>query len=114
MLSSQGTEAGSGTNVERIGGGVSAPVLLQAPDPEYSEQARKAKVSGTVLVKLIVDEHGIPANVRVVRGLGYGMDEKAVAAVSAYRFRPALKDGWPVKVEMNVQVNFQIFTKPSA
>lgn len=98
-----------GGGLRRIGSGVSAPVVLFAPEPEFSEEARKAKVSGNVLVYLQVDALGRPTHVRVLRGIGLGLDEKAVAAVRAYKFKPALENGQPVAVEMNVEVNFQIF-----
>ena len=108
-----GIGVGSGGNmgggVRRIGGGVSAPVVLFAPEPEFSEEARKAKVAGNVLVYLQVDAQGRPTHVRVLRGIGLGLDEKAVAAVKAYKFKPAMENGQPVAVEMNVEVNFQIF-----
>ena len=108
-----GIGAGSGGNmgggVRRIGGGVSAPVVLFAPEPEFSEEARKAKVAGNVLVYLQVDTTGHPVHVRVLRGIGLGLDEKAVEAVRQYKFKPAMENGKPVPVEMNVEVNFQIF-----
>jgi protein TonB len=88
---------------------VSAPVLTYQVDPEYSEEARKAKFMGVVTVNLIVDERGNPKNVRVLRGAGMGLDEKAKEAVMQYRFRPAMEGGKPVPVELNVEVNFQIF-----
>jgi len=96
----------------RIGGNVSAPVVLKQAEPEFSEQARKAKVNGNVLVHLIVDERGLPQDIKVVRGIGMGLDENAVEAVKKYRFKPAMREGIPVKVEMNIQINFQIFDKP--
>jgi protein TonB len=88
---------------------VSAPEVLYHPEPEFSEEARKSKVSGNVLVYLQVDELGRPTHVRVLRGLGMGLDEKAIEAVRQYKFRPAMEDGHPVAVEMNVEVNFQIY-----
>jgi TonB family protein len=93
----------------RIGGNVSAPVLLKQAYPEFSDQARRKKVNGDVLLHFIVDEQGIPQDVKVVRGLGMGLDENAIKAVKQYRFRPAMREGVAVKVEMNVSVNFQIF-----
>jgi protein TonB len=78
-------------------------------DPEFSEEARKAKFMGNVLVNLIVDTHGMPQNVHVLRGVGMGLDDKALAAVRQYRFRPAMESGKPVPVELNVEVDFQIF-----
>lgn len=93
----------------RIGGNVSAPVLLKQAEPEFSDQARRKKVNGEVTVHFIVDEQGIPQDVKVVHGLGMGLDENAIKAVKQYRFKPAMREGVPVKVEMNVSVNFQIF-----
>jgi protein TonB len=104
-----GSGGGTGGGVRRIGGGVSAPRVLFAPEPEFSEEARKAKVAGNVLVYLQVDPNGKPTHVRVLRGIGMGLDEKAVEAVSQYKFKPAMEDGKPVTVEMQVEVNFQIF-----
>ena len=108
-----GIGSGSGGNMggglRRIGGGVSAPIVLFAPEPEFSEEARKAKAAGNVLVYLQVDAQGRPTHVHVLRGIGLGLDEKAVEAVRQYKFKPALEDGKPVPVEMNVEVNFQIF-----
>jgi protein TonB len=95
--------------VRKIGGGVSAPVVIYQVDPEFSEEARKAKFMGIVTVNLWVDQKGLPENVHVVRGVGMGLDEKAVAAVKQYKFKPALEGGKPVTVEMNIEVNFQIF-----
>jgi protein TonB len=109
-----GVGAGSGGNmgggIRRIGGGVSAPEVLFAPEPEFSEEARKSKVSGNVLVYLQVNEQGRPVHVRVLRGLGMGLDEKALEAVRQYRFKPAMEEGRPVAVEMNVEVNFNIYS----
>ena len=104
-----------GQPIERIGrNGVSAPIVLFAPEPEFSKEARKDKISGRVLIYLQVSPDGLPDHVRVLRGVGYGLDEKAMEAVRSYRFKPAMKDGAPVRVEMNVEVNFQVYDrKPS-
>jgi protein TonB len=109
-----GLGPGSGGNyggggLRKIGGGVSSPVVIFQVDPEFSEEARKAKFMGVVLVNLIVDQHGMPQNVHVLRGVGMGLDGKAVDAVKLYKFRPAMEAGKPVAVELNVEVNFQIF-----
>lgn len=103
-----GSGGGMGGGVFRIGGGVSAPMILSKTEPEYSEEARKAKYQGTVVLMIIVDDKGMPQNIRVVRPLGLGLDEKAIEAVQKWRFRPALKDGRPVKVEATVEVNFRL------
>jgi protein TonB len=111
--SGSGLGPGSGGNygggVRRIGGGVSAPVVIYQVDPEFSEEARKAKFMGVVTVNLIVDDKGLPKNVHVLRGVGMGLDEKAVEAVRQYKFHPAMEGGKPVPVELNIEVNFQIF-----
>jgi protein TonB len=108
-----GLGPGSGGNygggLRKIGGGVSSPVVIYQVEPEFSEEARKAKFMGVVLVNLIVDSHGLPQNVHVLRGVGMGLDQKAVDAVRQYRFKPAMEGGKPVPVELNVQVDFQIF-----
>jgi protein TonB len=108
-----GLGPGSGGNygggLRRIGGGVSEPQLIFKVDPEFSEEARKAKFMGIVLVNLVVDQNGLPQNVHLVRGVGMGLDEKAIEAVKQYRFKPARENGKPVAVQLNVEVNFQIF-----
>jgi len=91
------------------GGPMIAPQVLFAPEPEFSETARKNKVSGYVLVALTIDATGRPTDIHVVHGLGSGLDEKAVEAVSHYKFKPAMQNGHPVPVAMNVNVDFQIF-----
>jgi protein TonB len=104
-----GSGGNTGGGPRRIGGGVSAPVLIYSVEPEFSEEARKAKVAGNVLVNLWVDTNGNPSHVHVIRGVGMGLDENAVKAVQQYRFKPAMENGKPVLVELNVEVNFQIF-----
>jgi protein TonB len=104
-----GSGGNTGGGPRRIGSGVSAPVLIFSVEPEFSEEARRAKAAGNVLVNLWVDEKGNPMHVHAIRGIGLGLDEKAVAAVKLYKFKPAMENGKPVTVEMNVEVNFQIF-----
>lgn len=104
-----GSGGNTGGGAYQIGGDVSAPQLVYQVDPEFSEEARKAKFQGEVLVHLIVDATGRPTQVRVIRPVGMGLDEKAREAVAQYKFKPARKGGQPVPVELNVAVNFQIF-----
>jgi periplasmic protein TonB len=98
-----------GGGVMHQGAGVSPPVVIYAVDPEFSDEARRAKYQGVCLVALIVDEQGNPTHVHVERSIGLGLDEKAVEAVKQYRFKPAYYRGRPVAVEMIVVVNFRIF-----
>jgi TonB family protein len=95
--------------LQRIGGDVSSPLLIYKVDPEFTQEARKAKASGIVLVNFVVDRSGLPQNVHVIRGIGNGLDAKAVEAVSQYKFKPAMRAGKPVPVALNVEVNFQVF-----
>jgi protein TonB len=96
-----------GVSVRKVGGGVTAPVPIQMSAPEYTKEAKKAKFQGIVLVGLIVDANGLPQNVHVLRGVGMGLDEKAVDAVKQYKFKPAMEGDKPVPVEVNLEVNFQ-------
>ncbi len=98
----------TGGGYPKIGGGVSAPELIYKVEPDYSEEARKARISGNVVVYLVVDESGRATHLRVLRSLGMGLDEKAIEALRQYRFKPAMQNGHPVATEINVEVNFQI------
>ena len=104
-----GKGGGIGGGIFRVGGGVSAPRALFAPDPEYSEEARKAKYQGVVVLWLIVGPDGRPRDMKVVRSLGMGLDQKALDAVKQWKFEPAMKDGKPVAVQINVEVNFRLY-----
>lgn len=103
-----GTGGGYGGGVMSVGGGVSAPVLIHAAEPEFTQQARQANFQGTVSVQLIVDAQGNPQDVRVTRPLGMGLDQKAVEAVRQYKFRPSMYQGRPVAVQMIVEVDFHL------
>jgi TonB family protein len=89
-------------------GGTPAPVLIFKHEPQYTPEALKAKLQGTVLVSLVIDEEGRPQNIRVVRGLGMGLDEKAIEAVSTWWFEPGYGAGLPIAVPARVEVNFRI------
>jgi protein TonB len=104
-----GSGGGIGGGVFKVGGGISAPQALSTPDPEYTEEARRAKTQGTCILWLIVDAEGRPRDIRIVRGLGFGLDAKAIEAVKQWRFEPALKDGKPVNVQISVEVGFRLF-----
>jgi TonB family protein len=104
-----GHGGGYGGGAYRIGNGVSAPKALETPDPEYSEEARKAKYQGVVVLWLVVGPDGKPHDIRVSRPLGMGLDQKAIEAVQHWRFEPAMKDGRPVAVQINVEVNFRLY-----
>jgi bla regulator protein BlaR1 len=95
--------------IYHIGGDVSAPKLIFAPDPEFTEKARRAKYQGVCVISTVVDAQGNPTQVLVVRHLGMGLDKKAVEAVKKYRFTPAMRLGNPVAVQVNIEVNFRVY-----
>jgi len=100
-----------GGGLRHVGDGVSAPVLVNKVEAEFSDEARRAKYEGTVVVSLIVDANGNPQNVHVVRHLGMGLDEKAIEAVQKYKFKPSIdqKTHQPVPVPVNVEVRFRLY-----
>jgi protein TonB len=103
-----GEGGGVGGGVYKVGGGVTAPALLFKVEPEYSEEARKAKYQGTVLLYIEVDPSGRATNIKVARSLGLGLDEKAMEAVRKWKFKPGYKDGKPVTVAATIEVNFRL------
>ena len=94
--------------------GVTSPIPTYKIDPQYSEEARKAKWQGSVLISTVIDETGKPQDLKVVRPLGLGLDEKAIEAVSQWRFQPGTKDGAPVRVAAQIEVTFRLADNPPA
>jgi len=104
-----GSGGGYGGGIMHVGKGVSEPQLIYSVDPEFSDEARRAKYQGVCVVSVIVDAQGNPQHVHVARSLGMGLDEKALEAVKQYKFKPAYYQGRPVAVEIDVVVNFRIY-----
>ena len=96
------------SRVLKIGGGVTPPTVLAKVEPEYTEEARVAKYSGTVVLYVEIAPQGVAQNIHVVKGLGLGLDEKAIEAISKWRFKPGAKDGEPVTVMATIEVNFRL------
>src|ERR1700686_532154 len=105
----EGRGGGIGGGGFRIGGGVSAPKATYAPDPEYSEEARKAKYQGTVVLSLIVGADGVPRDIKVARSVGLGLDEKAIETVKTWKFDPGTKDGKPVATYATIEVALHLY-----
>lgn len=103
-----GSGGNMGGGAYRIGGGVSPPSVIFKVEPEYSEEARKAKFQGTVVLFVVVDEKGNPRDLKVIRPLGLGLDQKAIEAVEKWRFKPGMKDGRAVPVQATIEVNFRL------
>jgi protein TonB len=95
--------------VYEIGNGVMAPKVVYAPNPEYTDKARKKKINGTVVVAMIVSPEGRVRDVRVAKSLDKELDKQALAAVSKWRFEPATKDGEPVAVHLKAEVSFRLY-----
>jgi periplasmic protein TonB len=105
-----GQGGGFGGGTYKIGDiGVTAPVAKFTPEPDFTEEARRAKYQGTVVLAAVVGPDGRPRNIRVVRGLGMGLDEKAIERVKTWLFEPGKRNGTPVAVAMNFEVDFRLF-----
>ncbi len=103
-----GSGGGSGGGAYKPGGDVSNTIPVNRPEPQYSEEARKAKWGGTVLLSLVVDETGHTKDIHVVKPLGLGLDEKAIEAVTKWTFKPGMKAGKPVAVQAQIEVTFRL------
>ncbi|MGO9776683.1 MAG: energy transducer TonB [Terracidiphilus sp.] len=101
----------SNSAITKVGGQVSQPVPLNNVEAVFTDAARRAHFQGICLLSLIVDVQGMPQNVHVVKPLDYGLSENAVDSVNRYRFKPAMKDGMPVPVKINVEVNFRLYDR---
>jgi TonB family protein len=91
-----------------IGNGTTAPTVLTRVEPEYSDQARNAKYSGSVLLSLVVNTDGKADDIKVLRGAGMGLDEKAIEAVQKWTFRPGKSNGVPMRVRAQIEVDFRL------
>jgi protein TonB len=106
----RGTGSGIGDGVYGLGGGVKAPVAIYQPLPLYTEEARRARVEGIVLLQAIIRKDGSVDSFRVIRGLGYGLDESAINTIATkWRFKPGTLSGQPVDVQANIEVTFRLY-----
>jgi len=94
--------------VYRVGNDVLAPRILQKSDPGYTDEARIAKLAGSVLLSLVIDEQGVPRDIRVIKSVGLGLDESAVSTVSQWRFAPGTRDNQPVRVASTIETTFRL------
>jgi protein TonB len=101
-------DRGGISGIQGFRGKLTQPVATFKPEPDYSEEARKAKHQGSVMIEIVVDERGLPRNIVVTKGLGLGLDERAVEAVKKWRFRPGTHDGKPVPMAAIVEVTFRL------
>jgi len=103
----EGGDTGFG-GLRALTGASTAPIVLFQVEPEFSEEARKAKLQGVVMLYGEVDTNGRLRNIRVTRALGLGLEEKAIEAVKQWRFRPGYRDGKPVVAAASIEVNFHL------
>jgi TonB family protein len=92
----------------KAGGGVTAPVLLHKLEPSYSFEARAVKVQGTVLLSVVIGTDGTAYDIQLRKGLGCGLDEEALDAITQWTFKPGMRDGVPVPVQASIEVNFRL------
>jgi TonB family protein len=92
----------------KIGAGISPPSVLRKIEPDYSEEARVAKLQGTVVVQVVIGPDGVAHDARIVRGLGLGLDEQAIEAIGQWQFKPGVKDGQPVPVTATIEINWHL------
>jgi protein TonB len=103
-----GSGGGCCDGLYHAGGGVTAPTVLYRVEPEYSEEARRARYQGTVVLEALIRKDGRVDVIQLVRSLGFGLDENAIRALKEWRFRPAMKNGIPVDFTLNVEVRFNL------
>ncbi|HYE26422.1 MAG TPA: energy transducer TonB [Clostridia bacterium] len=104
----QSGERQQDANAVEVTDEITPPRLLEVASPEYTDEAKKKRIEGDVIVSIIVDEKGRVASAKVKKGLGYGLDENAIAAVKEWTYKPAERDGKPVAVKMDVTTNFYL------
>jgi TonB family protein len=103
-----GTGGGCCSGSYGVSGGVTGPTVVYRVEPEYSEEARKARHEGTVVLEAVIRKDGKVDVVHLLRSLGFGLDQNAIDALKAWRFRPAMKNGMPVDFTLNVEVRFSL------
>jgi len=103
-----GSGGGTGGGPFRPGSGITAPELVHEVKPDYTEEARRRGLGGDVVLEIVVRSDGRVGTIRVVQGLGGGLDQRAVDAVRQWRFTPARRQGTPVDVIVEVAVEFRL------
>jgi TonB family protein len=111
LLSAAAQDAPAPPEVLRFGPGMTPPQLLKQVEPDYSEEGRAAGIQGNVVLEIVIDEKGLPLDITVLSPLGFGLDEKAIQAVQGWRFKPAEKDGVPVRVLAHINVRFRFLDR---
>ena len=103
-----GTGGGTGGGVYQPGAGIDPPTLVREVRPLYTDDARRQRIEGDVILEIVVRSDGSVGSIKVRRGLGGGLDQRAVEAVRQWRFNPARRHGTPVDVAVEVAVEFKL------
>jgi protein TonB len=94
--------------IYKVGGDVTMPRVVYRVDPQYTEEARSEKVSGTVMLNLVIGADGLARDINVLKSLDPGLDQKAAEAVQQWRFAPGTRKGEPVAVRATIEINFRL------
>jgi TonB family protein len=103
-----GSGGGTGGGPYRPGSGITPPKLLREVRPDYTEDGRRRNIEGDVVLEIVVRRDGGVGDVKLLQGLGAGLDQRAVEAVRQWRFSPAQRQGVPVDVIVEVAVEFKL------
>jgi periplasmic protein TonB len=95
--------------VYQLGDGITPPRPTYAPDPEYSDKARKKKLNGTVILSFVVGADGLPRDIKIKKGLSSDLDKNATECLKKWKFTPGMKDGQPVAVALDVEMTFRVY-----
>jgi len=106
---SWGNPNGDEPQIKIFEGSVKAPVLLKSAEARFTNTARKARLQGSCAFSIVVDRNGMPQNFRLIKSLDFGLDQNALDAIKQYRFKPAMRDGEPIAVQINVEINFRLY-----
>jgi TonB family protein len=102
------TQSSGPPDLYRAPPGAKMPVAIYTSEANFSEEARRNRIQGVVVLSTVVNEQGLPTEIRVDKSLGYGLDENAVRSLSRYKFNPATLDGHPIPVRITVEVSFKL------
>ena len=94
--------------VYTVGAGVSSPIPINRPEPRYTDDSRQRRVSGQVLLEVVVDQAGLPIDITIKKSLDAGLDQEALIAVRKWRFKPGMKDGMPVLTRVTIELTFNL------
>jgi len=93
----------------KLGPGITAPMSVYAPDPEYTDKARKKKVRGNVILSTVVGTDGLPRDIKIKKGLTSDLDNRCIDTLKKWKFTPGMKDGHAVAVALDIEMTFNLY-----